>query len=280
MPTSEASSSTSSHWAWRLYAPFAMVLGLGSLAILCLAWTPFALVAQWIFPPQKTVPIGRLAIHYVFRIYTSILEHCCGCRFDLKDLEALAKNPNSMVVVANHPSLIDAVLIASRLPNAVCIMKGALVRNILLGAGSRMAGYIVNDSALTVVRRGVEALKARPTMLVIFPEGSRTRNPPVDTCQSAAGVIAARAGVPVAVLTISMSSPYLGKQFPLLRPPVLPLSIQVKKVDQFMVEKQAAQGFGEKIAGIFSDALTQPESAVQAHAASSASSAAPAETSH
>ena len=88
MPTSEASSSTSSHWAWRLYAPFAMVLGLGSLAILCLVWTPFALVAQWIFPPQKTVPIGRLAIHYVFRIYTSILEHCCGCRFDLKDLEA------------------------------------------------------------------------------------------------------------------------------------------------------------------------------------------------
>ena len=114
-----------------------MVVGLSSLAILCLAWTPFALVGQWILPQRLALRTGRLAIHHVFRIYTGILEHCCGCQFDLKDLEALAKYPNSLVVVANHPSLLDAVLIASRLPNAVCIMKGALVRNVLLGAGGR-----------------------------------------------------------------------------------------------------------------------------------------------
>ena len=169
-----------------------MVLGLGVLAILCLSWTPFALLGQWLFPQSRTLRVGRQAIYRVFNFYTHFLEWCCGCRCNLKDVEALAAYPGSMVVVANHPSLLDAVLITSRLPNAVCIMKGSLVRNVLLGAGSRMAGYISNDSALTVVRRGVEALKAEPTKLVIFPEGSRTRTPPVDACQSTAGVIAAR----------------------------------------------------------------------------------------
>lgn len=254
----QAKASSPPHWVWRLYAPIAMVLGLSLLAILCLSWTPFALLGQWLFPQSRTLRIGRKAIYRVFNIYTHFLEWCCGCRFNLKDVEALAAYPGSMVVVANHPSLLDAVLITSRLPNAVCIMKGALVRNILLGAGSRMAGYISNDSALTVVRRGVEALKAEPTKLVIFPEGSRTRTPPVDACQSTAGVIAARAGVPVAVLTISMSSPYLGKQFPLLRPPQLPLLVQVKQIDQFTVDKSSSQRFGDDIAHIFAQALQHP----------------------
>ena len=122
-----------------------------------------------------------------------------------------------------------------------------------------MAGYIVNDSALTVVRRGVESLRAEPTVLVIFPEGSRTRTPPVDTCQSTAGVIAARAGVPVAVLTIAMSSPYLGKTFPLLRPPQLPLKISIKQVDQFTPEKKSAQNFGNTVADIFRRHLDHPD---------------------
>jgi 1-acyl-sn-glycerol-3-phosphate acyltransferase len=260
MPEPQAAPNYPSHWAWRLYAPVAMVLGLGTLAVLCLAWTPFALVAQWVFPANRTLRVGRMAIHRVFNIYTRFLTLFCGCRFDVKDVEALAAYPGSMVVVANHPSLLDAVLITSRLPNAVCIMKGSLVRNVLLGAGSRMAGYIVNDSALTVVRRGVDALKASPTKLVIFPEGSRTRTPPVDTCQSTAGVIAARAGVPVAVLTISMSSPYLGKQFPLLRPPQLPLRVQIKQIDQRTIDKASAQRFGDDIAGIFAQALQQANS--------------------
>lgn len=238
-----------------------MVLGLGFLALLCLSWTPIALVGQRLLPRSRSLRIGRQAIHRVFYLYTRFLERFCGCHFQLSDVEALAAYPGSMVVVANHPSLLDAVLLTSRLPNAVCIMKGSLVRNVLLGAGSRMAGYISNDSALTVVRRGVEALSSSPTKLVIFPEGSRTRTPPVDACQSTAGVIAARAGVPVAVLTISMSSPYLGKQFPLLRPPQLPLHVQIKRVDQFTVSKNAAHDFGDDIAGIFSHALQQGEAA-------------------
>lgn len=232
-----------------------MVVGLCSLAVICLTWTPFAMVGQWLLPRRHALRIGRYAIYCCFRTYTWILRHFCGCRFDLAELKALAASPESMVVVANHPSLLDAVMIVSCIPNAVCIMKGAVTRNILLGAGSRMAGYIANDSALSVVRRGVETLKEQPTKLVIFPEGSRTSTPPIDACQSTAGVIAARAHVPVAVMTITMSTPYLGKKWPLFRPPTLPMLVQVKEVARIQVDKHSAHTFGEDIADRLRSAL-------------------------
>lgn len=254
-----ASRPAASSLGWRLFAPLSMLIGLGSLAAMCLAWTPFALVGQWLLPQRLSLRIGRYAIYRSFRTYTWILQHLCGCRFDLKELEALSASPDSMVIVANHPSLIDAVLIVSRIPNAVCIMKGAVTRNILLGAGARMAGYIANDSALNVVRRGVETLKAQPTKLVIFPEGSRTASGLLDTCQSTAGVIAARAQVPVAVMTITMSSPYLGKKWSLFRPPTLPLTIRVQEVARITVDKQSAHSFGDDIAQRLRTALAQQD---------------------
>ena len=249
-----------SRLAWRLYAPIATLIGMASLVVLCVAWTPFALLGQWLLPQRRAVRMGRRAIHVCFRLYTGILQRLCGCRFDLQDLDALAASPGSAVVVANHPSLLDAVLIVSRLPNAVCIMKGSLARNVLLGAGARMAGYIVNDSALTVVRRGVEALQSQPTKLVIFPEGSRTNHPPLDLCQSTAGVIAARAQVPVAVMSIRFNSPYLGKDLPWFRPAQLPLTVQIQQVGQMVVDRHSAHAFGDTIARVLRAALLKNDS--------------------
>ena len=47
-------------------------------------------------------------------------------------------------------------------------------------------------------------------------------------CSATAGLIAARAGVPVQTLVIEMSTPYLGKHWPLFRPPSLPLAVRVR----------------------------------------------------
>lgn len=211
---------------WRAYEQLAMLLGLGGLAVACLGWLPFALVLHPFLPRQRARCIGRRAIQRGFRGYVWFLEHCCACRFDLTALDSLpAAGP--LVVVANHPSLLDAVLILSRLPNAVCVMKASLLDNILFGAGARMAGYIANDAPLKVVLESRQALQ-EGAQLVIFPEGSRTGNFPLDPCQATAALIARRAGVPLQAVLIEFSSPYLGKAWPLFRPPRLPLRCQVR----------------------------------------------------
>ena len=75
--------------------------------------------------------------------------------------------------------MLDALLLVARLPRSACIMKADLMRNIFLSAGARLARYIRNDSARTMVRLAVEDLK-NGGQLVIFPEGTRTVTPPLN----------------------------------------------------------------------------------------------------
>lgn len=241
---------------WRAYEPVAMVLGLGLLAIICLSWTPFALLLNALLPERQAKRVGRLAIHIGFRLYVSLLRLLCGCRFDLGALKRLSGEGRPLVVVANHPSLLDAVILVSQLPNAVCIMKAGLMRNLLLGAGARMARYIVNDAPLPMIRSAIEELRDGGC-LVIFPEGTRTQVPPVGPCASTAGLIAARAGVSVQACLIEMSTPYLGKRWPLWRPPSLPLKVTVRVGQRFEHIAQP-QRFGRDIERYFHQELETP----------------------
>ena len=47
--------------------------------------------------------LGRQAIHSCFRFYVWLLERLCGCRFDLRALDELARQSGPMIIVANHP---------------------------------------------------------------------------------------------------------------------------------------------------------------------------------
>jgi len=215
-----------SHLLWRAYEGLAMVFGLGSLALLCLFWLPFALILKPLLPTATGQRLGRHMIMGGFRLYLRLLEIFCACRFDLDELDRL-RGEGPLVIAANHPSLLDAVLIVSRLPNAVCVMKAALMDNILFGAAARLARYIRNNAPLEVILGAREELRAG-AHLVIFPEGTRTVSFPIDACTPSTGLIASRSGVPVQSVLIEMSTPYLGKAWPLFRPPVLPLHCRVR----------------------------------------------------
>src|SRR5207245_4177193 len=79
------------------------------------------------------------------------------------------------VVVANHPSLLDVVLLLSLIPNAQCVVKHQLWRNPFLRRVVAAAGYIRNDQpAEAFLACCVASLRAGQNLL-IFPEGTRTR---------------------------------------------------------------------------------------------------------
>lgn len=210
----------------RLYAYPAMVLGLGALAVICLAWLPFALILHPLLPRERGQPLGRRAIMLGFRVYLAFLETICVCRFDLAELDRL-RGEGPLILAANHPSLLDAVLIISRLPDVVCVMKAALMNNLLFGAAARLARYIRNDAPLAMILDAREELR-RGAHLLIFPEGTRTTDFPLNACANSTGLIAERSKVPVQTLLIEFSSPYLGKRWPLFRRPALPLTFTIR----------------------------------------------------
>lgn len=246
---------------WLAYEQVSMVLGLGFLAFLCLIWLPFAMVLHALLPRRFGQPIGRLLIMAGFRVYLRFLTLFCACRFDLADLDALRRD-GPLVLVANHPSLLDAVMIVSRFPDMVCVMKAALMNNILLGSAARLARYIPNHAPLDVILRARKALRDGAHLL-IFPEGTRTLRFPVDTCTASAGLIAQRAGVPVQSLLIEFSSPYLGKAWPLWRRPELPLRFRIRVGRRFAPPGNVT-AFGQELEAYFRTELTGSATTIEA----------------
>jgi 1-acyl-sn-glycerol-3-phosphate acyltransferase len=209
----------------RVYEPIAMVIGLGSLALICLAWWPAAL-ALGALPLSATRRrrIGRRTIFFGARCYLWILRNLCVARIDASALRQLRSEPR-LILVANHPSLLDAIIFLSHLPNAVCVMKLRCgTDNPMYGATTRLAHYVSNLSGVAMVHdASAELAREEGAHLVIFPEGTRTSREPINPCSRASALIATRAGVPVQTVFIDMDTPYLGKQWPLFKPPVLPL---------------------------------------------------------
>jgi 1-acyl-sn-glycerol-3-phosphate acyltransferase len=147
-------------------------------------------------------------------------------RLDAAVLDTLRDEPG-LIVVANHPSMLDAVMLMARLPRSACIMKASLMHNPLLGPGARLARYIRNDSAYGMIQCAVQDLRAGG-QLVMFPEGTRTTRAPLNPFHASFTLIAKRAGVPIQAVFIDTDSPYLGKGWPLWRLPPLPILFSVR----------------------------------------------------
>ena len=225
------------------YAYFCLYTGLFALGLLCLGWTPFALVLQAVLPVKWGRWAGRRAITLVFRSFLWLLSSLGACRFDLAELDGL-RDAGPLILAPNHPSLLDAVMVISRLPDVVCVMKAELMRNLFLGAGARLAGYIPNGQPFAMVKAACADLRDG-SQLLLFPEGARTVRPPVNALLPAAGLIARRAQVPVQALIIETDSDYLTKGWPLFRCPSMPIHYRVRLGRRFAPPADAVRFAGE-----------------------------------
>lgn len=247
---------------WALYEHLAMHLGLGCLAALCLAWLPFALLLHTVLPVAAGQWLGRQVIMRGFRLYLGILKTLCACRFDLDALDGL-RNQGPLIVAANHPSLLDAVLIVSRLPDAVCVMKASLMDNLLFGSAARLARYIRNDGVMQIIGQSRDSL-ATGAQLLIFPEGTRTTAFPLNPLTPTLGMIARRAGAPVQTVILEFSSPYLGKTWPIFRRPMLPLRVRARLGRRFDAPTDHT-AFTEELCAYFLSEMTPPAPATHDH---------------
>ncbi|MBK9605076.1 MAG: 1-acyl-sn-glycerol-3-phosphate acyltransferase [Betaproteobacteria bacterium] len=214
-----------------LYEYLAMWFGLGVLGLLCLLWSPFSWVLYRLQPQSAGGRLGRYMNMRWFRFYLWTLAASGACRFDIRGLDALRDQP-PVIIAPNHPSLLDAVMVISRLPNIVCIMKTELMNNLFLRSGARLARYIGNASMLDMIRSAADALR-QGNHLLLFPEGTRTVREPVNEFTNAVGLIARRAGVPVQTVFIESDSRYLGKGWPLFKRPSMPINYRIRLGKRF-----------------------------------------------
>ena len=191
-------------WGYALLA-----LGMALFAVVCFTWAVVSWVLWPLLPARIGRKVGRLGAMAGFRGCLGAMELLGAWRLDLGELDRL-KDMGPMIVAPNHPGLLDAVLMVSRMPNAVCVMKGSLLRYFLLAPAARLAGYVPNASLLKLVTMAGEELKGGGQLL-LFPEGTRTVGHPIGPLTEAVGAISRRTQAPVQTVIIEASAPFLGK---------------------------------------------------------------------
>lgn len=214
-----------------IYDYLVLYLGLIWLGLLSLGWTLIATILYPLLPRRLATRLGRYVIMTGFRVYLVSLSLSRRCSFDLSALDALRKE-TPLIIAPNHPCLLDAVMVISRLPNVACVMKAELMNNIFLGAGARLARYIRNEPIRQMVLQASDDLKCG-SHLLLFPEGTRTTNDPVNPFKGSIALIAHQARMPVQTVWIETSSPYLSKGWPLFRKPSMPISYKVRLGKRF-----------------------------------------------
>jgi 1-acyl-sn-glycerol-3-phosphate acyltransferase len=243
-------------------------LGVATFTAVCFTWALVSSILWPLLPRPAGRRVGRFGAMMGFRFFLWTMELAGALRLDLRALDALRKE-GALIVAPNHPGLLDAVLMVSRMPDAVCVMKGSLLRYFLLAPAARLARYVPNDSLLRLVTQAHEELKAGGKLL-LFPEGTRTASGALGPLTEAVGAISKRTRVPVQVVIIEASAPFLGKAGATWVAPAFPLTYRARLGRRFdpprdvrafteelerHLRRELAAGLPREVAGVAAPAV-------------------------
>ena len=111
--------------------------------------------------------------HQYFKIFVKIAELLGAIQLTVENRDSL-KNLRSKVVIANHPSLFDVVILFSLIPNANCIVKGELIQNKFISLIIKNL-YIPNNIPYEDQLEMAKSSMDEGNNLIIFPEGTRSK---------------------------------------------------------------------------------------------------------
>jgi 1-acyl-sn-glycerol-3-phosphate acyltransferase len=171
-----------------------------------------------VFPTLWLLPGGadgrrhraRWLIHKGFGLMVGVLRTAGVMRLEFSGADGLIGRSNALVL-ANHPTLLDIVVLLAVIPDATCVVKSRLWHRRLLGAPLRAAGYIPNDAPDRLIAASADALRAGGT-LVIFPEGTRSQPGAAFQFQRGAAYIALSSRAEIVPVVIACDPLTLTKQ--------------------------------------------------------------------
>ena len=152
---------------WRVFGT-----GLGFLAIGIGGIVVFPLLNVFVRRRDRRTAVARDLIGLTFRCIVRSMRAMGVFRYEIQGSEKLQRE--GLLILANHPTLIDIVFLMAFARRASCIVKSALWRNPFTHATVRAAGFIRNDDdSVQLIEDCVAAIRGGQT-LIIFPEGTRT----------------------------------------------------------------------------------------------------------
>lgn len=191
---------------WRLFfTAFSFFnFGAGGL-VLRFVFIPFLFILP--ISAQQRTRIGRLWMHRALKLFVWQMRFFGVLTYEVEGLDRVK---SGQLLIANHPSLIDVVFLIALIQNANCIVRRDLFSNPFTSGPLKSAGYIPNCESMRLIEECKQSLAAGD-VLIIFPEGTRTKSGEIPKFQRGAANIALASGVEIIPVKIECSENTLKK---------------------------------------------------------------------
>lgn len=160
----------------------------------------------------------------------------------------------SYIYMSNHQSNFDIPVLLAHLPVQFrWLAKAELFRIPVFGLAMRRAGYISIDrsdrrSAIRSLRRAAKIIRGGVSVL-IFPEGTRSRDGNLRAFKKGGFVLAVDAGIPIVPIILHGTWPIMSKNRFVIRPGQVVLEIG-KPIDTSAYTRQTKDELLERVRGV------------------------------
>lgn len=230
---------------WRIVATGICftVFGIGGVL---LRLTVFPLVRLLWRAGERRAAVTKLIVSHTLAAFVLFMRFMGVMTYSIKGQEKLHRQ--GLLILANHPTLIDVVFLISLVSRPDCVVKASLAHNPFTRGPVRSAGFVCNDAGAEALIDCCIASVRAGNHLIIFPEGTRT---PVDGAvklQRGAANVAVRGRIDVTPVTIQCSTPFLTKGTPWYRVPPQRPHFEIEVQDDMPIQTFIEASDGEALA--------------------------------
>jgi 1-acyl-sn-glycerol-3-phosphate acyltransferase len=195
--------------SWRVVAT-ALSFVVFAVAAAILTLTVGAGIALLAWRPERRRRLARASIRSMFGAFLSFVQFLRVLKLDIDAETRATLAAERTIVVANHPSFIDVLVLLACIEQSNCVVKVGVWRNPLLAWAVRLADYIPNRDPEAMLSACDAALRRKET-LIIFPEATRTRPGEAIRLQRGAANIALRSDATIRLVHLKCEPPLLAK---------------------------------------------------------------------
>jgi 1-acyl-sn-glycerol-3-phosphate acyltransferase len=192
-----------------------MVFGFAVYGMACLTLC-IAVPTVWLFSLGQQKVFRRRCRWLSHKAFKACVDYARWCGVIDIQLISDGNHRAARLIVCNHISMFDIVTILAYFPQCTTFVKHKFYRNPFLWPMISACGYLPIDerdpgSRSKAMQRALMELRSGG-QVVVFPEGTRSKNGEVGTFQNGVFRLALAAGVPVTPIVFSSDAPFLNSR--------------------------------------------------------------------
>lgn len=173
-------------------------------------------------------------IHKTWKFFTAMMVKTGIIKVVIENAEKI-ENVRGKIIVANHPSFIDIVLLIGLLPDTVCIAKKELKKNFFMGNIVKSL-YLINDEDNEkLLKESFEVLQ-KGFNIIIFPTGTRTVDTEELKLHKGASMIALHSKADILPVYINCDYKFLAKNQKIYDAGTKPVTYTITPNDEIKTE--------------------------------------------